>query len=86
MRSPHCPTEFVGACALRHSLLEFIAASSQGSSFALFLRQPLDLTRFEGTCLAVLTFSELGTLKYSGLGVSFACYGRKTGILYSRYD
>ena len=52
VRSPHCPSEFVVACALRHSLPEFLAASPQGSSFDLFLRQRLDLQRIEGTCLA----------------------------------
>ncbi|MSU25407.1 MAG: hypothetical protein EXS32_16500 [Opitutus sp.] len=52
VRSPHCPSEFVVACALRHSLPEFIAASPHGSSFELFLRQRLDLQRIEGTCLA----------------------------------
>jgi len=52
VRSPHCPSEFVVACALRHSLPEFLAASPQGASFELFLRQRLDLQRIEGTCLA----------------------------------
>ena len=52
VRSPHCPSEFVVACALRHSLPEFLAASPQGASFELFLRHRLDLQRIEGTCLA----------------------------------
>jgi hypothetical protein len=52
VRSPYCPSEFVVACALRHSLPEFIAASPDGSSFELFLPQRLDLQRIEGTCLA----------------------------------
>ena len=52
VRSPHCPSEFVVACALRHSLPEFLAASPQGSAFELFLRQRLDLQRIEGTCHA----------------------------------
>ena len=52
VRSPHCPSEFVVACALRHSLPEFLAATPQDSSFELFLRERLDLERIEGTCLA----------------------------------
>jgi hypothetical protein len=66
VRSPHCPSEFVVACALRHSLPEFLAASPQGSSFELFLRQRLDLQRIEGSCLAAYTetTSETGTLKF----------------------
>ena len=43
VRTPHCPSEFVVACALRHSLPEFLAATPQDSSFELFLRQRLDL-------------------------------------------
>ena len=52
VRSPLCPSEFVVACALRHTLPEFLSASPQGSSFELFLRERLDLERIEGTCLA----------------------------------
>ena len=52
VRSPLCPSEFVVACALRHTLPEFLSASPHGSSFELFLRQRLDLERIEGTCLA----------------------------------
>jgi len=52
VRSPHCPSELVVACALRNSLPEFIAASPQDGSFELFLRERLDLERIEGTLLA----------------------------------
>jgi hypothetical protein len=52
VRSPLCPSEFVVACSLRHSLPEFLSASPMDSSFELFLRQRLDLERIEGTCLA----------------------------------
>ena len=52
VRSPHCPSELVLACALRNSLPEFIAASPQDGSFELFLRERLDLERIEGTLLA----------------------------------
>jgi hypothetical protein len=52
VRSPLCPSEFVVAGALRHSLPVFIAASPQSGSFELFVRDRLDLTRLEGTCLA----------------------------------
>lgn len=52
IRSPLCPSEFVVACALRHSLPDFLAASPRNSSFELFLRQRLDLQRIEGSCLA----------------------------------
>lgn len=52
VRSPNCPSEFVVACALRHSLPDFLAASPKGSSFEIFLRERLDLERIEGTCLA----------------------------------
>ena len=37
----HRPSEFVAACALRHSLQEFVAASLQDSSFELFLATAL---------------------------------------------
>jgi hypothetical protein len=71
VRSPHCPSEFVVACALRHSLPEFLAASPQGSSFELFLRQRLDLQRIEGSCLAAYTetTSETGTLKKGSIRI-----------------
>jgi hypothetical protein len=52
VRSPNCPSEFVVACALRHSLPDFLSASPKASSFELFLRERLDLERIEGTCLA----------------------------------
>ncbi len=52
VRTPLCPSEFVVACALRHSLPEFLSASPQPSCFELFLRERLDLERAEGTCLA----------------------------------
>lgn len=52
VRSPLCPSEFVVAAALRNSLPDFLAASPQNSSFELFVRERLDLTRLEGTCLA----------------------------------
>ena len=52
VRTPHCPSEMVVACALRNSLPEFIAASPQSGSFELFLRERLDLQRIEGTRLA----------------------------------
>jgi hypothetical protein len=52
VRTPLCPSEFVVACALRHSLPEFLSASSRPSSFEIFLRERLDLDRAEGTCLA----------------------------------
>jgi hypothetical protein len=52
VRSPLCPSEFVVACALRHSLPDFLAASPQSGSFELFVRDRLDLSRLEGTCLA----------------------------------
>ncbi len=52
VRSPHCPSEFVVACALRQGLPEFLAASPHDSSFELFLRERLDLERSEGSCLA----------------------------------
>ena len=52
VRSPLCPSEFVVAGALRHSLPDFLAASPHNSSFELFVRERLDLTRLEGTCLA----------------------------------
>lgn len=52
IRSPLCPSEFVVACSLRHSLPAFLSATPSDSSFELFLRQRLDLERIEGTCLA----------------------------------
>jgi len=52
VRAPLCPSEFVVACALRNSLPDFLAASPQNSSFELFVRDRLDLSRIEGTCLA----------------------------------
>ena len=52
VRSPNCPSEFVVACALRHCLPDFLAASPKASSFELFLRERIDLERIEGTCLA----------------------------------
>lgn len=52
VRAPLCPSEFVVACALRNSLPDFLAASPQRGSFELFVRDRLDLTRLEGTCLA----------------------------------
>ena len=52
VRTPLCPSEFVVACALRHCLPDFLAASPQASSFELFLRERIDLARIEGTCLA----------------------------------
>ena len=52
VRAPLCPSEFVVACALRNSLPDFLAASPQSGSFELFVRDRLDLTRLEGTCLA----------------------------------
>jgi len=52
VRSPLCPSEFVVACAFRHTLPEFLSASPMDSSFELFLRQRLDLELIERTCLA----------------------------------
>jgi hypothetical protein len=52
VREPLCPSEFVVAGALRHSLPDFLAASPKDSSFELFLRERIDLERIEGTCLA----------------------------------
>jgi len=52
VRSLLCPSESVVACALRHTLPDFLSASPTDSSFELFLRQRLDLERIEGTCLA----------------------------------
>lgn len=52
VRSPLCPSEFVVACALRHTRPDFLAASPKASSFEIFLRERLDHERIEGTCLA----------------------------------
>jgi len=52
VRSPLCPSEFVVAGALRNSLPDFLSASPQSGSFELFVRDRLDLSRLEGTCLA----------------------------------
>jgi hypothetical protein len=52
VRTPHCPSEMVVACALRNSLPEYLATSPADPTFALFLRGKIDLERIEGTSLA----------------------------------
>ena len=52
VRAPHCPSEFVVACALRNRLPEFLAATPNDPTFTIFLREQIDLSRIEGTSLA----------------------------------
>lgn len=52
VRTPHCPSEMVVACALRNSLPEYLAALPQDPTFAIFLRPRIDLSRIEGTSLS----------------------------------
>jgi hypothetical protein len=51
-RSPECPSEFVVATALRHSLPDFLTASPSDPNWRKFLRARLDLDQFEGERLA----------------------------------
>ena len=50
--SPGCPTEFVVATALRHSLPDFLSAGPADSNWRKFLGDRLDLDQFEGARLA----------------------------------
>ena len=52
IRSGLAPSEQVAAIAMRNTLLEFLAGAAKTSIFAKFLRDHLDLSRFEGTSLA----------------------------------
>ena len=51
-RSPECPSEFVVASALRHSLPDFLADGPSDPSWKKFLCDRLDLNQFEGARLA----------------------------------
>jgi Transposase DDE domain len=51
-RSPGCPTEFVVATALRHSLPDFLSAGPIDPNWRKFLGDRLDLDQFEGARLA----------------------------------
>ena len=51
-RSPGCPTEFVVATALRHSLPDFLSAGPTAPNWRKFLSARLDLGQFEGARLA----------------------------------
>lgn len=51
-KSPECPSEFVVAIALRHSLPDFLAAGPRDPNWRKFLRDRLDLDQFEGERLA----------------------------------
>jgi len=51
-RSPDCPSEFVVATALRHSLPDFLAASPSDPNWRKFLRSRLDLDQAQGARLA----------------------------------
>jgi len=50
--SPGCPTEFVVATALRHSLPDFLSAGPADPNWRKFLCDRLDLNQFEGARLA----------------------------------
>ena len=50
--SPECPSEFVVATALRHSLPDFLAAGPSDSNWRKFLRSRLDLDQMQGARLA----------------------------------
>jgi hypothetical protein len=51
-KSPECPSEFVVATALRHSLPDFLAAGPREPNWRKFLRDRLDVDQFEGERLA----------------------------------
>lgn len=51
-KSPECPSEFVVAIALRHSLPDFLAAGPRDPNWRKFLRDRLDLDQFAGERLA----------------------------------
>lgn len=51
-KSPECPTEFVVATALRHSLPDFLAAGPREPNWRKFIRARLDVDQFEGERLA----------------------------------
>lgn len=51
-KSPHCPSAFVVALALRHNLPDFLTAGPTDPNWRLFLRDRLDLDQFEGARLA----------------------------------
>lgn len=45
------PSEFVVAIALRHTLPQFLTDSPQDHILAIFIRDRIDLSRYEGACL-----------------------------------
>ncbi len=51
-RSPECPSEFVVATALRHSLPDFLTAAPSDPNWRKFLCDRLDVAQFEGKRLA----------------------------------
>ena len=51
-RSPECPSEFVVATALRHSLPDFLTAAPKDSNWRKFLCDRLDVDQVEGARLA----------------------------------
>lgn len=51
-RSPECPSEFVVATALRHSLPDFLTAAPSDPTWRKFLRDRLDVDQIEGARLA----------------------------------